>query len=74
MCSQDNKRQKISGIHRSYDCLQHPFILFEKYDKYCEKIFIKEDSYFINISQLEPIPGAPLIKQYQELLYYSNTV
>ena len=57
--SRDDRLQKISELHRSYDTLQYPLIL-------CRG----EDGYSINICQSDPVSGAPLPKTVSCMNYY----
>lgn len=57
--SRDDNLQKISELHRSYDSLQYPLML-------CRG----EDGYAINVSQVDPISGAPLRKTVSCMNYY----
>lgn len=60
LLSHDNKLQRISELHRSYDTLQYPFF-------FCHG----EDGYSINISQIDPKTKLPLQKTVSALQFYS---
>jgi len=61
--SHDDNLQQISELHRSYNGLQYPLMLYHG-----------EDGYAINVSQVDPIGGAPLRKTVSCMNYIYYTL
>jgi len=61
--SHDNKLQRISELHRSYDTQQYPSL-------FCHG----EDGYSINISQIDPKTKLPLHKTVSALQFYAYLI